>query len=82
MGKADEHTSLDELEAYKESLNRVAGEGLAYHVVHPGETVYSLARRFGTTETELCDLNGIRPANFVRGPSSRCLPGTGTENRR
>lgn len=77
MGKADEHTSLDELEAYKESLNRVAGEGLAYHVVHPGETVYSLARRFGTTETELCDLNGIRPGELRAGAIIKVPAGDG-----
>lgn len=67
MGKADEHTSMDELEAYKESLNRVAGEGAAYHVVHPGETIYSLARRFSTSEAELCALNGIRPEELRAG---------------
>lgn len=67
QGKADERTNLNELEAYKESLNRVAGEDTAYHVVHPGETVYSLARRFGTSEAELCALNDLRPEELRAG---------------
>ncbi len=66
-GKADQLTSLNELEAYKEELNRVAGESVAYHVVQPGETVYSLARRFGTSEEELCALNRIRPHELQAG---------------
>lgn len=67
QGKADERTSLDELEAYKESLNQVADEDTAYHVVHPGETVYSLARRFGISEAELCTLNDLRPEELRAG---------------
>lgn len=55
-------------EAYRDNLNSVAEEGYAYHMVHAGETFYSLARHFGTTETQLSALNGgLQPADLKAG---------------
>ncbi len=54
--------------AYRTALNSVAEEGYAYHIVRPGETFYSLSRRFGTTEEELSRLNnGLQPADLKAG---------------
>lgn len=42
IGSEDEAGSLAQWEAYRQSLNSVADEGTSYHIVHPGETFYSL----------------------------------------
>ena len=49
----DEAGTREQWEAYRNSLNSVAEEGFAYHIVKPGETFYSLSRRFGITEDRL-----------------------------
>lgn len=55
-------------ESYRENLNSVADEGYAYHMVAAGETFYALARRFGTTEARLSELNGgLQPAGLKAG---------------
>ena len=53
---------------YRQSLNSVAEEGTSYHIVHPGETFYSLSRRFGITEAEFSALTGgLQPADLKAG---------------
>lgn len=68
IGSEDEAGSIEQWEEYRRSLNSVADEGTAYHIVHPGETFYSLSRRFGITEAELGALNGgMTPADLKAG---------------
>ena len=50
IGSEDEAGTKEQWEEYRQSLNSVAEEGTAYHIVHPGETFYSLSRRFGITD--------------------------------
>lgn len=68
IGSEDEAGTQEQWEEYRRSLNSVADEGTAYHIVHPGETFYSLARRFGITEEDLSRLNGgLKPADLKAG---------------
>lgn len=68
IGSEDEAGTKEQWEAYRNTLNSVAEEGYAYHIVHPGETFYSLARRFGITEQQLGTLNGgLKPADLKAG---------------
>ena len=68
IGSEDEAGSREQWEAYRNSLNSVAEEGYAYHIVHPGETFYSLSRRFGITEEQFGALNGgLKPADLKAG---------------
>lgn len=68
IGSEDEAGTQAEWEAYRATLNSVADEGFSYHIVHPGETLYSLAHRFDTSESELSRLNdGLKPADLKAG---------------
>ncbi len=68
IGSEDEKGSNEQWEQYRQSLNSVAEQGTAYHIVHPGETFYSLSRRFGITEEELGAMNnGLKPADLKAG---------------
>lgn len=67
VGKTDEAENDAVWQNYRDRLNRVAEEGTAYHIVEAGETMYGLARRFGTTVEELCALNGITPQELRSG---------------
>lgn len=68
IGSEDEAGTKEQWEEYRQSLNSVADEGTAYHIVHPGETFYSLSRRFGISEAELSQLNGgLKPADLKAG---------------
>ena len=64
-GKGSEAQRQAEWEAYRTALNSVAEKGYAYHIVRPGETFYSLSRRFGTTEEELRGLGVGFRAPFI-----------------
>ena len=65
IGSEDEAGTKEQWEEYRQSLNSVAEEGTAYHIVHPGETFYSLSRRFGITEAEFGALyGGLNPADL------------------
>ncbi|MBR0038135.1 MAG: peptidoglycan DD-metalloendopeptidase family protein [Bacteroidales bacterium] len=45
----------------------LAGNGTAaYHRVKQGDTLAAIARRYGTTVSRLCDLNGIRSRSTLR----------------
>ncbi|MDR0510732.1 MAG: peptidoglycan DD-metalloendopeptidase family protein [Rikenellaceae bacterium] len=43
-----------------------AATGATYHTVRKGDTLYSLARRYGLALDELCRLNGITPSATIR----------------
>jgi hypothetical protein len=48
------------------------------YVVKYGDTLYSIARRFGTTVPTLVRLNGIRNPNLIHVGQILCLPGQPT----
>ena len=82
IGSEDEAGTKEQWEEYRQSLNSVADEGTAYHIVHPGETFYSLSRRFGITETELSALNdGLKPADLKAGAMVK-IPAAGRRRDR
>lgn len=77
IGSEDEAGSQRQWEEYRQSLNSVADAGTSYHIVHPGETFYSLSRRFGISEEELSRLNGgLKPADLKAG-AMIAIPGDG-----
>ena len=77
IGSEDEAGTQQQWEEYRQSLNSVADSGTSYHIVHPGETFYSLSRRFGITESELSALNGgLQPADLKAG-AMIVVPGAG-----
>ncbi|MDR1203115.1 MAG: peptidoglycan DD-metalloendopeptidase family protein [Tannerellaceae bacterium] len=53
---------------------------LAYHQVRSGDTLSSIARRYGTTVGELCRLNGLKSTSILRiGQSIRCSVASGVQ---
>ena len=78
IGSEDEAGAKEQWEAYRNTLNSVE-EGFAYHIVKPGETFYSLSRRFGITEEQLGSLNGgLKPADLKAGAIIK-VPGSPEE---
>ena len=77
IGSENEAGSLQQWEEYRQSLNSVADVGTAYHIVRPGETFYSLSRRFGITEAELGALNGGLKAADLKAGAMIKVPGDG-----
>ncbi len=51
------------------------------HVVKRGETLYSIARRYGTTVQALLNANGLRNANLIYVGQRLTLPGSGGSTR-
>lgn len=82
IGRAGEEQNRAEWEQYKENLNRVAGDRYVYHIVQPGETVYSLSREHGITEAELIALNdlkdGLRAGTIIKLPVRETPPSSHT----
>lgn len=71
IGDTPAHKVDSQWNDYKETLNRTAPlDSTAYHIVQPGETIYSLARRFAMTEQEFIALNdlsdGLKAGAIVR----------------
>ena len=57
----------DEVEAEKEEeAERKAAAAIKYHTVRSGDTLGALARKYGTTVTRLCQLNGIQSTSILR----------------
>lgn len=55
-------------EDYRNNLNSVAEQGTAYHIIHAGETFYSISHRFGVSEPQLSALNdGLQSADLKAG---------------
>lgn len=76
IGTQDEARTSAQWEEYRNSLNSVSGDSVAYHIVHPGETFYSLAHRFGISEAQLGALNGgLKAADLKAGAMIR-VPGS------
>jgi len=51
-----------------------------YHLVQPGETLFAIARRYGSTVEELARINGLADPNLIRA-GSRLLLGWPDEER-
>ena len=47
--------------------NREPEETFMFYIIRPGDTLKSIAERFGTTEQKLLDINGIVMCNFEPG---------------
>jgi len=52
-----------------------AAQGSTIHVVRPGETLYRIALRYGTTVNTLVQANGLRNANFIWWGQRLVIPG-------
>ena len=71
IGDTPAQTVEREWNEYKETLNTLTpADSASYHIVQPGETIYSLSRRFGMTEEEFSQLNnlsdGLKAGAIVR----------------
>lgn len=57
----------------KSNIYTSSGDQLVYHRVKSGDTLGKIARIYGTSVSELCRLNGIKPTTVLRvGQSIRC----------
>jgi LysM repeat protein len=56
--------------------------GGGVHVVKRGETLYSIARRYGTTAAALASANGLRNPNLVYAGQRLTIPGGGGSSSR
>jgi len=66
---------IQELKKSLEKLERGAAQKprpQQYHTVRRGETLSGIARRYGMTVEEICNLNGISPKSIIR-PGQRLL---------
>ncbi len=74
IGSSSEEEAQSEMAEYADNLSKAADNGYKYHVVQPGETVYSLSRRYGITEARFAELNdvseGLKAGAMVRIPDS------------
>ena len=72
IGSSSEQEAKADMAEYADNLNKATDDGYIYHVVMPGETIYSLARRFGITENEFVAMNdvdgGLKSGAVVRVP--------------
>lgn len=72
MGSSSEKEAQAEMDAYADNLNKATDDGFEYYVVKPGETVYSLVRRFEITEQEFAANNdiagGLKAGAVIRIP--------------
>lgn len=71
IGDTPTHAVEREWNDYKETLNTLTpADSALYHIVQPGETIYSLSRRFGMSEEEFTRLNnlsdGLKSGAIVR----------------
>lgn len=60
----------------KSNIYTSSSDRLVYHRVKSGDTLGKIARIYGTTVSELCRLNGIKPTTVLRiGQALRCSAG-------
>jgi LysM repeat protein len=50
------------------------GPSVRYHVVQPGETLWSIAMRYGTTPWKIAAANGIANINFIYAGRTLRIP--------
>ena len=79
MGEASEQETHQEMTEYTDNLNKVSSEEYLLHVVSPGETIYSLTRKYGISEQEFTRLNdmsaGLKAGAVVRIPKPQVADG-------
>lgn len=72
LDSSSEQQTQAEIVEYTETLNKTADDGYKYYVVQPGETIYSLSRKYGITEAEFAELNdisnGLKAGAMIRVP--------------
>lgn len=76
IGSSTETEAQAEMVEYADNLNKATNDdGYDHHVVKPGETIYSLSRRFGLSEAEFKALNdvsqGLKAGAIIRIPKSK-----------
>lgn len=75
MGSSSEKQAQEEMDAYAKALNDAVDDGFDYYVVKPGETIYSLSRRFGISEKDFVAnndvANGLKAGAVIRIPQSK-----------
>ncbi len=76
IGSSTEQQAQAEIAEYTDNLNKATDdEGFDHHVVKPGETIYSLSRRYGITEAEFAQLNdvsqGLKAGAIIRIPKAK-----------
>lgn len=76
IGSSNEQQAQAEMAEYTNNLNKATSDdGFDNHVVQPGETIYSLSRRYGITEAEFAQLNdvsqGLKAGAIIRIPKSK-----------
>ena len=60
----------------KSNIYTSSDDQMVYHRVKSGDTLGKIARIYGTSVSELCRLNGIKPTTMLRiGQSLRCNAG-------
>ena len=64
--------------AKKVSSSRVSARGGKVHVVRRGETLSSIARRYGVSVRALARANGLRNTNFIFSGQRLVIPGGGS----
>ncbi|MDR3251263.1 MAG: LysM peptidoglycan-binding domain-containing protein, partial [Tannerella sp.] len=54
-------------------IAEAASDGTVYHYIAAGDTLYSLAKKYGTTVEKLCELNDIKENTIMSvGRKIRC----------
>lgn len=76
IGSSTEQQAQAEMAEYTNNLNKAtSNDGFDHHVVQPGETIYSLSRRYGITEAEFAQLNdvsqGLKAGAIIRIPKAK-----------
>ncbi len=75
VGSSSEQEAQAEIAEYAENLNKATNDGYEYIAVKPGETVYSLSRKYGLTEAEFAALNdisnGLKAGAVIRVPKPK-----------
>ncbi|MBQ7963604.1 MAG: LysM peptidoglycan-binding domain-containing protein [Alistipes sp.] len=76
IGSSTEQQAQAEIAEYTDNLNKATDDdGFDHHVVQPGETIYSLSRRYGITEAEFAQLNdvsqGLKAGAIIRIPKAK-----------
>jgi murein DD-endopeptidase MepM/ murein hydrolase activator NlpD len=56
---------------------RASAQSGATHVVNPGETLYSLGRRYGVSHVDIANANGIHNETALRVGQRLTIPGSG-----
>ncbi|MBR5333939.1 MAG: LysM peptidoglycan-binding domain-containing protein [Alistipes sp.] len=73
VGTSSEQEAQSEINEYADNLNKATEDGYEYVVVKPGETIYSLTRKYEITEEEFTSLNdvsaGLKAGAVVRIPN-------------